>query len=129
MNELTNQECRDLPGSLSNRGCYFDEEGNVIVTLRFQKKATHFSCLDCGGKFERVHEFHRVEKTKFQGRVVRPLCAACHLIREEKEEQLSTGLPTLDRLLDGGIPAGELTTMVGRLRSGKTRLGDKDALS
>ena len=45
MIELSNQECRDLKGSLSNRGCYFDKEGKPTEK---RQKAVSFSCLDCG---------------------------------------------------------------------------------
>src|SRR5271165_29109 len=44
-------------------------------------------------------------------------------IRKRKEtRQLSTGIPTIDKLTDGGIPRGTLTEICGTESSGRTAL-------
>ena len=82
MSELSNQECRDLPGSLSDRGCYFDKDGKVIDGTA---GAVSFSCLDCGRVLDRFHAFSIIEMVKGK-KVVRPVCAVCNIKREEKED-------------------------------------------
>ena len=78
MSELTNQECRDLKGSLSDRGCYFDRKGKPT---EHQHGSVTCSCLDCGRRKSTDQVFHVKEYIK--GReVVRPICAACNVIRE-----------------------------------------------
>ena len=80
MNDLTNQECRDFKGSLSNRGCYFNKND---MTLDGRNGAVSFLCHDCGGHFVMEHE--NLETIIVQGRkALVPVCFACNLIREEK---------------------------------------------
>ena len=75
--ELTNQECRDLKGSLSNRGCYF-KDGKPLDA---PEGATSCSCLDCARPVGIKQAFSIVEEVK--GRtVVRPICSSCNLRRE-----------------------------------------------
>lgn len=78
MSELTNQECRDLKGSLSDRGCYFDKYGKPTESI---KKAKSFSCLDCG-KNRPISKLFRIVENLDIGIVVRPICGSCYLRRE-----------------------------------------------
>lgn len=84
MSELSNQECRDMTGSLSDRGCYFDKDGKPLEDTR---GAVTFTCLDCGRSMEIHHAFHIKEEVKGK-KVLRPLCAVCTTKREEKEDVL-----------------------------------------
>ena len=78
--ELTNQECRDLKGSLSDRGCYSDKAGN---TLEGREGADTFLCHDCGKDFDMKYE--NLAEISVQGRkAVVPICSGCVIIREEK---------------------------------------------
>ncbi len=48
--------------------------------------------------------------------------SARELLEKSERELLPTGLPDLDRLLDGGLPRGELVEMVGGRSSGRFSL-------
>lgn len=78
MLELSNQECRDLPGSLSNRGCYFDKDGKPTEYIQ---KAVSCSCLDCGLKKGITQVFSVPELVKGR-KVFRPVCPPCNMVRE-----------------------------------------------
>jgi DNA-directed RNA polymerase subunit RPC12/RpoP len=81
MNELTNQECRDLKGSLSNRGCYLDAAGNP-ADLR--EEATSFICYDCGREFDLKHD--NPATTIIQNRkAIVPVCFVCSMEKSRTE--------------------------------------------
>lgn len=82
--ELTNQECRDLKGSLSNRGCYFKQERGLAFAVDDIKEATHFVCLDCVAKLP-IRGVRRVVEGLGEKTVVRPLCAKCCIGRDAKK--------------------------------------------
>ena len=82
MSELTNQECRDLKGSLSNRGCYFDKDGKPTVSIN---KAESFSCLDCNRSLPISRAFHILKYVPEGGKIARPLCSPCKVARERED--------------------------------------------
>ena len=79
--ELTNQECRDLKGSLSNRGCFFDKEDKPLGSTN---GATSCTCLDCG-KERRIEEAFYIKEEVKGKMVLRPLCFSCNILRESKD--------------------------------------------
>ena len=83
MEELTNQECRDLKGSLSDRGCYFKQERGLAFAVDNIKEATHFICLDCAAKLL-IRGVRKVVEGLGEKTVIRLLCAKCHTSRKTK---------------------------------------------
>ncbi len=80
MIELSNQECRDLKGSLSDRGCYFDKYGKPTEN---HHKAVSCSCIGCGKKKGITKVF--LVKAEVKGRkIIRPICGGCWLIKEDQ---------------------------------------------
>ena len=84
MSELTNQEFRDLKGSLSNRGCYFKDERGTIVAVEELKDATHFVCLDCAAKLP-IRGVRNVVEGLGEKTIIRPICAKCFTSRKVRE--------------------------------------------
>src|SRR5688572_4904396 len=59
------------------------------------------------------------ESFQRQVRSARELSREVREAREEKESSLTTAVPALDRLLDGGLPRGQLVELVGPRTSGR----------